>query len=184
MSNNFITIANGVELFYKDINVPYKKIRTVEAETPVDEHFGFHMMGDIIDPSNITIEKVNFKLAQLAQAVGANAVINIEYRRDIGFTSLNAVFAKGIAVYKLSDEIPCPVCAETIKRAAKKCRFCNAEIKETSCEQELQNVDLPEYVPDTLQSDNAASAWSNVGCLAVLCVLVFALVLVLAKCSA
>ena len=29
---------------------------------------------------------------------------------------------------KVSDEMSCPVCAETIKRAAKKCRFCGADL--------------------------------------------------------
>jgi hypothetical protein len=34
----------------------------------------------------------------------------------------------GLAVIKLSDETTCPICAETIKRAAIKCRHCGADI--------------------------------------------------------
>lgn len=35
--------------------------------------------------------------------------------------------ATGLAVKKVSDEVVCSQCPETIKRAAKVCRFCGAE---------------------------------------------------------
>ena len=51
------------------------------------------------------------------------------------------------------DEKACPVCAETIKAAAIKCRFCNADIKAI----EAANVAL---VEDILYQGNPASVYS------------------------
>ena len=75
-----------------------------------------------------TVEDVNFKLREQAVKVGANAVINVQYQRGISAMSWKALTATGEAVVMESDEMPCPVCAESIKRAAQKCRFCGAEI--------------------------------------------------------
>ena len=175
MAGKIISTVNGVELYYGDIDVPYKKIRPVEAETPVDENFNFRFVGDTIDPSNLTIEKVNFKVAGLAKSIGANAIINVEYRRDLGFTSLNAVFVKGEAIYKLSDEISCPECAEKIKRGAKKCRFCGAAIELPTDEPELDKIPSMQS-SEPLRSDTAGTAFANIGCLFIILILGLAFV--------
>ncbi len=75
-----------------------------------------------------TIEDVNFKLQEQAVRLGANAVINVTYNRGISAMSWKALRAEGEAVILESNDMPCPICAETIKTAAKKCRFCGAEI--------------------------------------------------------
>ena len=71
-----------------------------------------------------TMDEANQKLRELAVGVGANAIVNVAYASEPG----GAIRAKGLAVRRISEDMPCPVCAETIKRAAIKCRFCGAEI--------------------------------------------------------
>lgn len=71
---------------------------------------------------------VNMQLRTLAASVGADAVINVEYNRGVSMSSWNSLKGTGLAVKRVSTEVQCPVCAETIKRAAKKCRFCGADL--------------------------------------------------------
>lgn len=76
-----------------------------------------------------TIEEANGRLRALAAKVGANAIVDANYDSGISLTSWKSLKATGMAVVKESDEQICPVCAETIKRAAVKCRYCNAAIE-------------------------------------------------------
>lgn len=75
-----------------------------------------------------TIEEVNVKLQEIAAQMGANAVINVTYKRGMGVFSWNVLTGSGEAVILESDDRNCPTCAETIKKAAKKCRFCGADV--------------------------------------------------------
>jgi hypothetical protein len=75
-----------------------------------------------------TIEEVNVKLQELAAQMGANAVINVTYKRGMGVFSWNVLTGIGEAVILESDDKACPICAETIKKAALKCRFCGADL--------------------------------------------------------
>lgn len=75
-----------------------------------------------------TIEDVNFKLQEEASRLGANAILNVRYSRGMSLTSYEVLKAVGLAVVAESEDAPCPLCAETIKRAAKKCRYCGADI--------------------------------------------------------
>lgn len=77
-----------------------------------------------------TMDDVNAKLRQLAASVGANAIINVEYKSGASMTSWKSMKATGLAVRRQTDDMPCPVCAETIKRAAKKCRFCGSDLSQ------------------------------------------------------
>jgi hypothetical protein len=52
--------------------------------------------------------------------VGADAVVNVEYNRGISMTSWQSLTTTGLAVRKVKDDVTCPVCAETVKRAAHK----------------------------------------------------------------
>ena len=71
-----------------------------------------------------TINEVNLKLQEVAIRLGANAVVNISYKRGISATSWKSLYAHGTAVVFESHEVTCISCAESIKREAKKCRFC------------------------------------------------------------
>jgi hypothetical protein len=75
-----------------------------------------------------TIEDVNFKLQEEASKLGANAVINVTYSRGMSLMSYEVLKAVGTAVVAESDEVQCPFCAETIKRAAKKCKHCGSDL--------------------------------------------------------
>jgi len=75
-----------------------------------------------------TIEDVNFKLQEEASKLGANAVINVKYSRGMSLISYEVLKAVGTAVIVESDEVACPFCAETIKRAAKKCKHCGSDL--------------------------------------------------------
>lgn len=75
-----------------------------------------------------TIEDANFKLQEEASKLGANAVLYVDYSRGMSLTSYEVLKASGEAVIAESDEVPCPLCAELIKRQAKKCKHCGSDV--------------------------------------------------------
>jgi len=75
-----------------------------------------------------TIEDVNFKLQEEALKKGANAIINVKYKRGASLTSWKVLTAKGTAVIVESDVKKCPFCAELIKKEAIKCKHCGADL--------------------------------------------------------
>jgi hypothetical protein len=95
------------------------EIHTGKADFPVEATMAF-------SPAP-TIDEANAKLRELATKVGANAVIEVEYNSGVSMTSWKSMKATGLAVLRESDEVACEVCAEPIRRAAIKCRFCGAD---------------------------------------------------------
>lgn len=77
-----------------------------------------------------TVDEMNGKLRSMAAKVGANAIVDVHYDSGMSMTSWKSMKGTGLAVIRVSDEIACPTCAETIKRAAKKCRFCGSEAED------------------------------------------------------
>jgi uncharacterized protein YbjQ (UPF0145 family) len=75
-----------------------------------------------------TVEDVNSKLREVALKKGANAIINVSYKRGASMTSWKALTAYGTAVIAESVDRVCPFCAETIKRSAKVCRYCGKDL--------------------------------------------------------
>lgn len=100
----------GVELFTGEPDKPYRALGPVAAKQ---------------DDGNI--EDVNSVMIEQATSMGADGIINLTYRRKVSLFSFSQLQATGMAVKFESDEKDCPVCAEKIKRAAKKCRFCGAD---------------------------------------------------------
>lgn len=100
------------------ISQPHKIIGQIDAKVS---------KGSVFSKSP-TIEDVNFKLQEEASKLGANAVINVTYSRGMSLMSYEVLKAVGTAVIAESDEMSCPLCAETIKRAAKKCKHCGADV--------------------------------------------------------
>lgn len=108
----------GIEIHAGDPGKPFKSLGMVQAKVGAAT----------IASKTPTIEDANFKLQEAAAKLGANGIINVTYDRGISMTSWKALTAKGEAVFFESDEQLCPTCAETIKKAAKKCRFCGAQL--------------------------------------------------------
>jgi hypothetical protein len=101
-----------------DISQPYRVLREITAKVS---------KGSLLSKSP-TIEDVNFKLQEEASKLGANAVIKVTYSRGMSLMSYEVLKAVGSAVIVESDEVQCPFCAETIKRAAKKCKHCGSDL--------------------------------------------------------
>lgn len=107
-----------IEIFSGTPDFAYEEVRRLEVKCEAT---------NALMPAP-TIEEANGRLRALAAKVGANAIIQADYNSGISFTSWKSLKATGLAVRRISDDMPCPVCAETIKRAAKKCRYCGADI--------------------------------------------------------
>ena len=75
-----------------------------------------------------TIETANAKLREMATQLGADAVVDVAYSSGMSLTSWKSMTATGLAVRKIATDYACPNCAETIKRAAKECRFCHTAL--------------------------------------------------------
>jgi hypothetical protein len=110
-------MASGIEIHTGSSGKSFKRLGAVQARVTAATVFS----------KTPTIEDVNFKLQEAASKMGANGVINVTYERGVSATSWKALTARGEAVVFESDERECPVCAETIKMAAIKCRFCGAD---------------------------------------------------------
>lgn len=106
-----------IEIHTGNIDRPYKTIGYITAKVGAATAFS----------KTPTIEDVNFKLKEEAIKRGANAIINVSYDRGISMTSWKALSASGTAILMESDEVKCPFCAETIKRAATICRYCGKD---------------------------------------------------------
>ena len=107
-----------IEIHAGDLDRPYKVLGPIQARRTAATALS----------KTPTMEDVNSKLREVALKMGANAIINVEYSRGISLTSWKAMTANGTAVVAESDEKACPQCAETVKRAAVKCRHCGADL--------------------------------------------------------
>jgi predicted RNA-binding Zn-ribbon protein involved in translation (DUF1610 family) len=135
-----------IELHVGEVDFPYKPVRELRAKCEAS---------NALMPAPTETE-INAKLRGMAAKVGANAVINIRYNSGVSFTSWKSMTGTGLAVIRESDTIDCPQCAETIKRAATKCRFCGEAVTPPSTGERLADAtaepdsepSAPEYQPD------------------------------------
>jgi CO dehydrogenase/acetyl-CoA synthase gamma subunit (corrinoid Fe-S protein) len=110
--------VNDIEIHAGGLDRPYKVIGQITARVGAATVFS----------KTPTIEDVNLKLQEEALKKGANAIINVQYKRGISLTSWKALTADGIAIIVESDDKKCPFCAELIKREAIKCKHCGADL--------------------------------------------------------
>jgi hypothetical protein len=111
-------VITDIAIHAGSIEQPHKVIGEITAKVS---------KGSLLSKSP-TIEDVNFKLQEQASKIGANAVVNVKYNRGMSLMSYEVLKAVGTAIIVESDEMPCPFCAETIKRAAKKCKHCGSDV--------------------------------------------------------
>ena len=111
--------SSEVELYTGGVERSYRSLGMIEAKRSKRSALSQ-------DP---TLEEVNSELRQKAAELGANAVLRVDYKRGMSLTSYGVLTARGEAVLIVADTKVCPVCAETIKNAAVKCRFCGAELQ-------------------------------------------------------
>jgi len=113
-------VSLSIEIITGSTDRPHKSLGSIKARVGAATIYS----------KSPTIEDVNFKLQEVAAALGANGVINVTYERGISALSWKALTAGGEAVVFESEDMACPVCAEIIKRAAVKCRFCGQTLKD------------------------------------------------------
>lgn len=136
-----------IQIHTGSVDFDYEPVRELEAKCEAMTNFS----------KAPTIQDANLKLQQLAAQVGANAVIRVKYDSGISLTSWRSMKATGLAVRRISDEIVCPVCAETIKRAARKCRFCGADLATA----DGASASSPSRIQSQPRIDAGAQPWAS-----------------------
>jgi hypothetical protein len=140
----------------------YEPIRRLEAKCEASTAFA---------PAP-TVEEMNGRLRTMAAKVGANAIIDVNYDSGVSMTSWKSMKGTGLAVRKISDERACPMCAETIKRAAIKCRHCGADVEPAPAPTVAAAAPAPGMPPgyrvvdvdeEPLRETNNPQMWAIVG---------------------
>ena len=133
----------------------FQPIRRIEAKC---EASAMH-------PATPTMDTVNAKLREIAAGQGADAVIDVAYSSDMATTSWQSMTATGLAVRRLSPDMHCSNCTETIDRAAKQCKFCGHTLTEPGSLEAIQKrvamfTPTPPLVaiPDSPRRRNRVSA--------------------------
>lgn len=144
----------GIELHTGTPDFAYRPVREVRAKCEAS---------NALMPAP-TENDVNAKLRSLAARAGANAVINLQYHSGVSMTSWKSMTGSGLAVIRESDTVACPHCAEQIKRAATKCRFCGEAVEPSvSSSSEAPVNEVPD-LPPPLEETNNPIAWILVTC--------------------
>lgn len=153
-----------IEIHVGKPDFDYEPIRRLEAKCEATMAFS---------PAP-TVEEMNGKLRSMAAKVGANAIVDVQYHSGVFMTSWKSMKGTGLAVLKSSDERACPACAEKIKRAAVRCRFCGADVGTESTATNNVNEAKPDssvtdpysrapMEMETLRETNNPQVWLIVG---------------------
>ena len=151
-----------IELHVGKADFEYTPVRKLEAKCEATMAFS---------PAP-TVEEMNGKLRSMAAKVGANAIVDVRYDSGVSMTSWKSMKGTGLAVIKLSDEMLCPVCAETIKRAAVKCRYCGADLQTPAVRDAIEDTGnvaappAPEVVAlhaEPMRETNNPQMWLIIG---------------------
>jgi hypothetical protein len=135
--------VDQIEIHAGGVDFEYEAVRQLEAKCEAKTAWS----------KSPTMEDVNLKLQEMAAGIGADAVVNVAYNSGVSMTSWRSMKATGLAVRRVSDDIACPICAEKIKRAAKKCRFCGAELVAPSSTRDVR--------PASVEPDAISQPWER-----------------------
>lgn len=111
--------VDAIEIHTGQPDFEYEPLRRLEAKVEATTFY---------TPAP-TIDTANAKLREMATTLGADAIVDVAYTSGASLTSWKSMTATGLAVRKVAADYACPKCAETIKRAAKQCRFCQAMLE-------------------------------------------------------
>ncbi|SEG56414.1 hypothetical protein SAMN05421819_3569 [Bryocella elongata] len=110
--------TTDIEIHTGGVDRPYKSLGEIKAKCSAGSLFS----------GEPTITDVNSKLQEAAMQRGANAVLYVSYDRGMSLTSYKNLWATGEAVILEASDKACPLCAEMIKRAAIRCRYCGGDV--------------------------------------------------------
>lgn len=126
-----------IEIHSGKVDFGFKPIRRLEVKCETSSAFM---------PAP-TIDEANGRLRALASSIGANAILEAKYDSGISLTSWKSLKATGLAVVREPDDRICPTCAETVKRAAAKCRFCGTDLEPMTPSDESTVMDKKVVAP-------------------------------------
>jgi hypothetical protein len=106
--------VEDIEIHSGDLDRPYTTVGQIQARVTSATAFS----------QTRTADDVNGKLREEAMRRGANAVINVQYRRGASLTSWKALTATGTAVLATDMYRECPHCKEQMRRDASTCPHC------------------------------------------------------------
>ena len=147
--------VHSIEIHIGKPDFEFQPIRRLEAKCEASA----------IHTATPTMDTVNARLREMAAGQGADAVIDVQYSSGMATTSGKSMTATGLAVRRLSDDMPCSNCTELIHRTAKQCKFCGHTLTEPGSLEAIQKrvamfTPTPPLlaIPDPLRSKDTASA--------------------------
>ncbi len=97
--------SSGIDLSKPDAKTVLSEVEILKTSLPKDSYKSLGIVNAVVKKLTIfhedpTEEQVNIALAEKARKKGANAVINVTYKKGVGLTTWGYIKATGEAVEK------------------------------------------------------------------------------------